>query len=157
MLRALPSPVLKALKDAEYTVTLGNCLTVLMGQTFVLLSGVYLSFQFVLVASHSPCTTVNSVAPSLPPTGISRLLVGSLKPSLPQAQQVQLPQPLLRASPPAPSHLGEPLLSLLHFIAFPKQSDCELSLPMRVRLKTGMALHTKKPEDGYLLMPASGP
>lgn len=85
---------LKALEDGEYTGTLGNCLTVLMGETFVLLSGVYLSFQFVPLASHSPCTTVNSVAPSLPPIGISRRLVGALKPSLPQAQQVQLPQPL---------------------------------------------------------------
>lgn len=66
-----------------------------MGKTFVLLSDVYLLFQFVPVASHSPCTTMNSVAPSLPPTGTSQLLVSPLKPSLPQAQQVHLPQPLL--------------------------------------------------------------
>lgn len=70
------------------------------------------------------------------PTGISRLLVGPLKPSLPQAEQVQLPQPLL----------GELLLSLLPLIAFPKQSEHELYLPMNVRLKEGMALHTKIPE-----------
>lgn len=62
-----------------------------------------------------------------------------------------------RKSAPAPNHLGEPLLSFLHFTAFPKQSEYELSLPMRVGLKKGLALHTKIPEDGYLLMPASGP
>lgn len=92
------------------------------------------------------------------PVGIGRLLVGPPKPSPPQAEQVQLPQPLLTQQV---LHLGVPLLNLLHFTVFPKYNEHQLSLPMSVRLKKGIALDETVcqdiGEDGYLLMPASAP